>query len=262
MRLTVTNWERWQSYRADRGQPPWIKLHRTVMRNPEWLALTDEQRGHLVQIWLIAADKHGVIIAPDVAQFVQKACGCANPPDLKSLETLRFISVDANVTPELRQPDANLTPTRRQLDAPEESREEETRVEESRGEENRGEEPHQNSAPPAALDFTVKGGRQWVLTNEQVNEWELLYPGLDVMEECRKAFAWIRADDKRQKTEGGMKRFLVGWLNRCQPTEPPRPPGPTVGSEFSWTEADQAAYDAEKAKERLTLAAISRTNLL
>ena len=129
--LTVTNWDRWQSYRADRGQPPWIKLHRTVMRNPEWLALTDEQRGHLVQIWLIAADKHGVIIAPDVAQFVQKACGCANPPDLKRLETLRFISVDANLTPELRQPDANVTPTRRQLDAPEESREEESREEES-----------------------------------------------------------------------------------------------------------------------------------
>ena len=43
--LTVTNWERWQSYRADRGQPPWIKVHRTVLRNPEWTMLTDAQRG-------------------------------------------------------------------------------------------------------------------------------------------------------------------------------------------------------------------------
>ena len=61
--LKIRNWERWQSYRADRGQPPWIKLHRNIMRNPDWVGLTDAQRGQLVAIWLLAADRDGVILA-------------------------------------------------------------------------------------------------------------------------------------------------------------------------------------------------------
>ena len=262
MRLTVTNWERWQSYRADRGQPPWIKVHRTVLRNPQWLSLTDEQRGHLVSIWLIAAERHGVIIAPDIGHYVKQTCGLASEPDLQVLETLRFIQVDANVTPKLRQPDANVTPTRRQRDATEESREEETRVEESRGD-----GPSQNgAAPPAAVFPTVGTEKAWYLSLNQISEWANTYPGIDVEVECMKALGWIDANPERRKTAKGMKRFLVGWLNRCQPTEPPRPPGPTVDSEFTMTPADQAAWkDAKAAEEdtkRLKLLAISRTNLL
>lgn len=190
MRLTVTNWGRWQSYRSDRGQPPWIKVHRTVLRNPQWLSLTDEQRGHLVSIWLIAAERHGVIIAPNIGHYVKQTCGLASEPDLQVLKTLRFIQVDANVTPELRQPDANVTPTRRQRDAPEESRAEETRGEES----------------SRARRVCKICGNTW-------------------------------------PSEYGTK------CHKCRLAPAVRPPGPPVDSEFSWTEADQAAYEAIKAAE-------------
>jgi hypothetical protein len=52
----------------------------------------------------------------------------------------------------------------------------------------------------------------WELTTDQVAEWSALYPGIDVLAEARHAGAWIGAN--RKKTAGGMRRFLVGWLNR------------------------------------------------
>ena len=107
--LTVTNWERWQSYRADRGQPPWIKVHRTVLRNPEWTMLTDAQRGQLVQVWILAADKGGIIEVPEsvnILTFIRNVCCMSSDPDLEVLEELGFISLDAKVTPTRRQGDA------------------------------------------------------------------------------------------------------------------------------------------------------------
>ena len=123
--LTVTNWTRWQSYRADRGQPPWIKLHRNILRNPEWGALTNAERGQLVQIWILAADKGGVIEVPDYVNmetFIKGVCCMNEDVDLEVLRRLGFISLDANVTPSRRQRDANVTP---------QSRVEERREEES-----------------------------------------------------------------------------------------------------------------------------------
>jgi hypothetical protein len=59
------------------------------------------------------------------------------------------------------------------------------------------------------------GPAAWVLPGEQVAGWTVAYPALDVLAECRKALAWIEASPTRRKTAGGMKRFLVGWLNRA-----------------------------------------------
>ena len=130
--LTVTNWDRWQSYRSDRGQPPWIKIHREILRNPEWTMLSDSQRGHLVQIWILAADKGGRIEAPDSAGlplFIQRVCCMDSQPDLQVLESMGFIKLksltksskgrrqnDANPTPTLRHSDAKVTPQIRDRD--------------------------------------------------------------------------------------------------------------------------------------------------
>ena len=114
--LRIRNWSRWQSYRADRGQPPWIKIHRCVMRNPDWVALTDAQRGQLVAIWLLAADHDGVI--PASPTVLRKLCYLDSEPDLQTFVDQGFIEGDASVTP-----------TRRQLDPPETETETETETE-------------------------------------------------------------------------------------------------------------------------------------
>ena len=99
--LSVRNWDKWQSYRKDRGQPPWIKMHRCVMRDPEWVMLTDAQRGQLVAIWLLAADHNGVIPASDI--LLQKLCHMDSVPDIKLFIELKFLTGDATVAPKRRQ---------------------------------------------------------------------------------------------------------------------------------------------------------------
>jgi len=60
----------------------------------------------------------------------------------------------------------------------------------------------------------------WTLTPEQVAAWVTAFPRLDVPGECRHALAWICAN--KPKTARGMARFLVGWLNRANPSARPR----------------------------------------
>ena len=101
--LKISNWNKWQTYRADRGQPPWIKIHRILLRNPEWQSMTDAEKGQLVSIWMLAADRNGEI--PENPKMIQKLCGLDCAPDLQALVVSGFIDGDANMTPERRQHD-------------------------------------------------------------------------------------------------------------------------------------------------------------
>lgn len=109
--LRVRGWDRWQSYRKDRGQPPWIKVHRALMRNWEWIELTDAERGQLVAIWLLAADHDGVIMASP--RRLKVVMHMTKEPDLERFIELGFLEQV------FTDDDANVTPTRRQGDAPE-----------------------------------------------------------------------------------------------------------------------------------------------
>lgn len=69
---------------------------------------------------------------------------------------------------------------------------------------------------PVLLTFPVVGAEphEWRLRRVQVEEWGRLFPGLDVLAECRHALAWVQAHPGRRKTAKGMPRFLVGWFTR------------------------------------------------
>lgn len=63
------------------------------------------------------------------------------------------------------------------------------------------------------LTFPCSGSpKSWELSESQLTAWKELYPQLDVLAECRKALAWVKANTK--KTANGMPRFLVKWFNR------------------------------------------------
>lgn len=75
-------------------------------------------------------------------------------------------------------------------------------------------ETTQAVANPPLLVFPCRGEPgQWPLTAELVQNWQLLYPGVDVLAEAAKALAWIQANGG--KTSKGMPKFLVNWLNRA-----------------------------------------------
>lgn len=124
--MRVTGWEKWQSYRKDRGQPPWIKVHRRLLRNLDFLRLPDLTRGHLIHIWILAADHDGEI--PDDPEDVRMLCHLRETPDIELLLSAGFLERDAKATPKRRQSDANLRHSCGTYDAPE------AEAEENRGE--------------------------------------------------------------------------------------------------------------------------------
>lgn len=72
-----------------------------------------------------------------------------------------------------------------------------------------------SKASAAVLEFPIVGpaGPTWELQADQVQEWGVLFPGVDILAECRKALAWVSANQR--KTASGMPRFLVSWITRA-----------------------------------------------
>jgi uncharacterized phage protein (TIGR02220 family) len=133
--IKIRNWDKWQSYRKDRGTPPWIKVHRGLMSNQSWALLTDAEKGQLVSLWIIAADKSGEI--PADPRILRKICLLDEVPDINKFIDLGFLESD-------RQPDsdqnnnvgchddAKVTPEDCQDDVPETETETEAETEERR----------------------------------------------------------------------------------------------------------------------------------
>ena len=119
--MIVSNWDKWQTFRKDRGTPPWIKIYRNLLSNEEWVELSDSEKGQLISIWILAADKDGTI--PDSAKMIQRMAMLDNKPNINKFIELGFLSTTC-------QPlDNHESASCPQLDAPEERREEKRRGE-------------------------------------------------------------------------------------------------------------------------------------
>jgi len=117
--MKISNWDTWQTFRKDRGTPPWIKVYRNLLSNEQWVELSDAEKGQLVSIWILAADKDGTI--PDSPKMIQRMAMLDAIPNISKFIQLGFMSTTC-------QPDGNQEIIScPQLDAPEKSREEESR---------------------------------------------------------------------------------------------------------------------------------------
>lgn len=54
------------------------------------------------------------------------------------------------------------------------------------------------------------------ITQKQLEEWERIYPAVDIPSELRKMHGWLLANPKRRKTKTGIMRFVNSWLSREQ----------------------------------------------
>lgn len=107
--LKVKNWEHWQTYRTDRGPPPWIKVYRRILHDMEWSMLSDAQKGQIISIWILAADKGGMV--PNDSAALQRILGLTDSPDLSKFIELGLLE------PTERHDGVNVTSIRRQRDA-------------------------------------------------------------------------------------------------------------------------------------------------
>jgi hypothetical protein len=57
MNSKIKNWSRHQHFKDRR--PPWIKLYRDILDDPEWYSLDAEAAKLLVMLWLLASENEG-----------------------------------------------------------------------------------------------------------------------------------------------------------------------------------------------------------
>lgn len=92
-------------------------------------------------------------------------------------------------------------------------------------------EKEDTSAPgdksPCAGKLLLNDGTEYAVSENDVETFQQLYPGIDVRQELRTIEAWCLANPKNRKTRSGASRFLNGWLsrsqNRAKPTQPSKP---------------------------------------
>ena len=116
------------------------------------------------------------------------------------------------------------------------------------GEEGKGDsaEPHGDSTPPVAL-MPLVDGTDYPITDEQVGEWRLTYPAVDVLQQVREMRQWCIANKSNRKTKTGVLRFITSWLGREQDRAPKAAPaGHTVPSRA----ADETARYLAERKEQ------------
>lgn len=58
--IGFTNWKKYQHYK--KADPPWIKLHRSMLDSVNYYRLTDTGRGHVLGLLLLAAKKNNRIL--------------------------------------------------------------------------------------------------------------------------------------------------------------------------------------------------------
>lgn len=76
------------------------------------------------------------------------------------------------------------------------------------------------SSSEGDMPFPCIQGKVYVVTEHQRSVWSTTYPAVDVVQELRKARAWLEANPRNMKTIQGMPRFLTTWLSRTQDRAP------------------------------------------
>lgn len=67
MTYRIKDWNNYQHFKDRR--PPWIKLYRTLLDDPEWFEMTGDDARCLVMLWLIASENDGALPEPRKLAF-------------------------------------------------------------------------------------------------------------------------------------------------------------------------------------------------
>ena len=84
----------------------------------------------------------------------------------------------------------------------------------------------ETAAPHLFTELPLNTGKLWSVTEDYVTELSDLYPAVDVRQHLRNMRGWLDSNPKNRKTEGGIKRFISGWLSKEQNRAPAAPAVP------------------------------------
>lgn len=77
--------------------------------------------------------------------------------------------------------------------------------------------PTSNEAEPVIIEIpTNRNGEYYPVTQKMMDEWQELYPNVNVPQELKNMKGWSMANPTKRKTVKGMPRFINSWLSREQ----------------------------------------------
>jgi sucrose-6-phosphate hydrolase SacC (GH32 family) len=85
-------------------------------------------------------------------------------------------------------------------------------------------------ADPPVISFLLNDGSEFGLSQRQLDEFQQLYPAIDVAQQAKAIKAWCIANSKNRKTRGGAMKFVNAWFSRAQNQAPTRPAAATATS--------------------------------
>lgn len=69
---------------------------------------------------------------------------------------------------------------------------------------------------PPIITITLNDRSEFPIAQQKVDEWQVLYPAVDVLQALRNIRAWNDANPTRRKTKSGILRHVVAWLSKEQ----------------------------------------------
>lgn len=66
------------------------------------------------------------------------------------------------------------------------------------------------------IAITLNDKTEFPILQQQIDEWQQLYPAVDVLQTLRNIRAWNSANPARRKTRSGILRHIVAWLTKEQ----------------------------------------------
>lgn len=80
-----------------------------------------------------------------------------------------------------------------------------------------GEASAELCSPPAAVEAIIlNDGSDWRPSQEELEEYERLYPSVNVPEQFALMRGWCKGNPSRRKTASGVRRFVTTWLSKEQ----------------------------------------------
>ena len=78
-------------------------------------------------------------------------------------------------------------------------------------------EPKEDLASePSVITLTLNDKSEYPIFQKDIDEWEELYPAVDVMQQLRHMKAWCDSNPAKRKTKRGVRRFITSWLIKEQ----------------------------------------------
>lgn len=74
----------------------------------------------------------------------------------------------------------------------------------------------QSDSTPAVVSVPLVDKTEYGVTQAEIDEWSLAYPGVNVLQQLREMRVWSLANTAQRKTRRGFNAFVVRWLAKEQ----------------------------------------------